>query len=352
MKNISKESVSLAKHIHDFLSVYAPSQKTQSAHTLKSYRHAISLYIDFLEAEKKVSPEKLCRDNFDRDTIEDWIRWIAESRGCSPATCNVRLSSLRVFLRYLSEKDVSSLYLFESASCIKRKREPHRRIKGMNKEAVHALMTAPDTSTVTGRRDLALIVTIYSTAARIDEILSMKVGQLHLDAQKPCANIIGKGNKTRTLYLLPKAVAHLKRYIKEHHGETPDPNAYVFYSRNAGKYGMLSQMAVSKRLKIYAAMAHRQYAGVPLDIHAHQLRHAKASHWLEDGMNIVQISFLLGHEQLETTMVYLDVTLEQELKALATLEDENDKYVPMKWKPNDNISLANFCGLRDINSKV
>ncbi len=66
---------------------------------------------------------------------------------------------------------------------------------------------------------------------------------------------------------------------------------------------------------------------VPMDLHAHQLRHAKASHWLEDGMNIVQISFLLGHEQLQTTMVYLDITIEQELKALATLEDENDKKV-------------------------
>ena len=58
---------------------------------------------------------------------------------------------------------------------------------------------------------------------------------------------------------------------------------------------------------------------------AAHLRHAKASHWLEDGMNIVQISSLLGHEQLQTTMVYLDITMEQELKALATLEDENDK---------------------------
>ena len=87
------------------------------------------------------------------------------------------------------------------------------------------------------------------------------------------------------------------------------------------------------------------YKKVPLDLHAHQLRHAKASHWLEDGMNIVQISFLLGHEQLQTTMVYLDITIEQELKALATLEDENDKKVPRKWK-NAKGGLAEFCGVK------
>ena len=78
---------------------------------------------------------------------------------------------------------------------------------------------------------------------------------------------------------------------------------------------------------------------MPLDLHAHQLRHAKASHLLEDGMNIVQISFLLGHEQLQTTMVYMDVTLEQKLKALATLEDENDKKVSKKWK---NVKKADW----------
>jgi len=61
----------------------------------------------------------------------------------------------------------------------------------------------------------------------------------------------------------------------------------------------------------------------------------------------VQISFLLGHEQVLTTMVYLDVTTEQEAKALATLEDENDRKVSKKWK-NGAGSLANFCGVRSI----
>ena len=77
------------------------------------------------------------------------------------------------------------------------------------------------------------------------------------------------------------------------------------------------------------------------------MRHAKASHWLEDGMNIVQISLLLGHEQLQTTMVYLDVTIEQKAKALATLEDENSRKAPKKWKDNKS-SLANLCGVKPI----
>jgi hypothetical protein len=64
-------------------------------------------------------------------------------------------------------------------------------------------------------------------------------------------------------------------------------------------------------------------------------------------MNIVQISFLLGHEQLQTTMVYMDITLEQELKALATLEDENNKKVSKKWK-NVKGGLPEFCGVKSM----
>jgi len=109
----------------------------------------------------------------------------------------------------------------------------------------------------------------------------------------------------------------------------------------------MSQTAVNKQLKKHARAAHEMCDEVPLNIHAHQLRHSKASHWLEYGMNIVQISFLLGHEQLRTTMVYITITIDQELKALATLEDENDKKVSKKWK-NGKGGLAEFCGVKPM----
>jgi site-specific recombinase XerD len=163
----------------------------------------------------------------------------------------------------------------------------------------------------------------------------------------PYAIIIGKGRKPRTLYLLPKAVAHLKHYIREYHGDSPNPESYVFYSRNTGPQTMMSQTAVNKRLKLHAVKAHKSCSDVPLNVHAHQLRHAKASHWLEDGINIVQISLLLGHEQLETTMVYLDITLEQKAEAFATLEDEKSRNVPKKWKGKES-TLSGFCGVRQI----
>ena len=344
---IGNEAIIISRYISDFLNIYAPSQKTSSEHTLKSYQMSLTLYISFLELIKKVNQTSLNRKCFERQFIEEWLGWLATIRKCSPETCNNRLASLRVFLKYLGSKDIQYLYLFNDACSIERRKCQKKKVEGLSRNAVKALMECPDTKTASGRRDLTFMILLYSTAARIDEILSLKIKQLHLEHDKPSATIIGKGNKVRTLYLLPKAVAYLRKYMKEIHGNNLNPESYLFYSRNTGSTGKLTQPAIAKMLRKYALAAHEICSDVPLTLHAHQFRHAKASHWLEDGMNILQISFLLGHEQLQTTMVYLDITLEQEAKALATLESENDKKIQPKWK-NSTGTLTDFCGVKRL----
>ena len=112
------ESILIARYINTFLNEYVPSQKTHSIHTLKSYQYALTLYIDFLETIKEISAESLCGACFSRTTIEVWLEWLMEQRGCSPKTCNSRLASLRVFLKYLGSREISLLYLFEDATRI------------------------------------------------------------------------------------------------------------------------------------------------------------------------------------------------------------------------------------------
>jgi site-specific recombinase XerD len=279
--------------------------------------------------------------------IEEWLSWLADSRGCGASTRNNRLAAIRAFLKHVAGKDAARVCLYQGAAAIGRANGGRRKVNGLSRDAVKVLMQAPDQATKTGRRDLALIVVLYATACRIDEALSLKVADLRLDGPKPSVAVTGKGGKTRTLYLLPKAVAHVKRHLAEWHGPSPDPDAYVFYSRNTGPKGKMTQPAVAKQLRKHAARARRECPEVPAKTHAHQVRHAKASHWLQDGMNIVQISFLLGHESIQTTMVYLDITTEQEASALATLEDEQDRNQPKKWATREG-GLAAFCGLRAL----
>jgi len=343
MKN-NKEAVTYSRYIATFLYDYAPNRLTNSEHTLKSYKDALILYVLFLESEG-ITPSGFTKVCFEKLYIEKWIRWLKDTRDCCPDTCNVRLASIRVFLEFIGSQDISLMYLYQDARSIKRQKCTRKKVSGLTRDAVTAMMSSPDPTTSIGKRDLVFMILLYATAARLDEVLSVKIKQLHTDEKKPYVTIVGKGQKTRTLYLLPRAVSHIKKYVHEVHGNPADPDSYLFYSRVGGKHAKMTGPAIDKRLKMYAKKARKVCVDVPLTIHAHQFRHAKASHWIEDGLNVVQVSLLLGHRHLETTMIYLDITTKEKAKALATLENENDGTIKKNWKNSDG-SLINLWGLK------
>lgn len=334
----------IARRISEFLYDYAPQFLTSSEHTLKGYKDSLILYFQFLQGND-ITPNNLNRHHLEKEWIEQWIIWLKDNRNNSPDTCNNRLASIRRFLEFLAEKDIRMEYLYQDARRIKRQKCSKKKVSGLTREAVTAMLEAPDTGTSIGRRDLVLLMLLYATAARLDEIRSIKLGHIHLDTAKPYINLYGKGQKIRTAYLLPRAVALVRAYIKEVHEPAGDPERLLFYSRVGGSYGKLTEVALDKRIKKYASIANSKCKDVPLKTHAHLFRHAKASHWIEDGISIVEVQFLLGHEQIETTMKYIDITTAEKVKALATLENENEKKVSKKWKKSDG-SLTDFCGLK------
>src|ERR1039457_6290253 len=105
----------------------------------------------------------------------EWLVWLGRNRKSSPETCNNRLAALRAFLKYLGSRDVSLLLLSQDASQIPRQKTFRKKINGMSKKAMQVLLSEPDIFTRRGRRDIVLLIIIYNTAARIDEILSMKI---------------------------------------------------------------------------------------------------------------------------------------------------------------------------------
>lgn len=339
----NNNAVRISRYMSEFLYDYAPNFLSHSSHTIKSYKEAITLYVRYLES-LGITPSTLDINHFDKEHIEGWMKWLINERNNCPDTCNVRLGSLRMFLQYLSGKDIAYLYLYQEAKLVKRMKCIKKKVNGLSREAVTAILNEADLTTRTGRRDYTLLMIMYGTAARIGEILGIKIKHLNMEGTKPFVHLHGKGGKRRTAYLLPRAVSNIQGYIREFHGFNPNPEDYLFYSRVGENKGMLTEPAIDKRIKKYAATANKKCNAVPPDTHAHQFRHAKASHWLEDGMNIVQISFLLGHENLNTTMKYLDVTNEEKIKALATLQTENERNMPKKWK-NDCCSLLDFLNL-------
>ena len=140
-----------------------------------------------------------------------------------------------------------------------------------------------DTSTKSGKFYFTLIVFLYATGARLDEALSLKTENLHLDDVHTHATIVGKGAKARTVYLLKEAADYLDKY-KDIFFKSERADGYFFFSRNGGSKAKLSQTAVQKALHKYAAIAHEACNDVPLDLHAHQFRNPnfnkiQTSHW-------------------------------------------------------------------------
>ncbi len=198
MKKIDDAPV-IARRIFELLYEYAPQFLTNSENTLKGYSDMLTLYFQYLE-ESGVTPSNLDRHNFEKDWIEKWILWLKESRRNSPETCNNRLDSLRRFLEYHAGKDIKMEYLYQEAKRIKLQKCPKRKEAGLSREAVTAILEAPDTATSIGRRDLVFLTLLYATAARMDEVLSIKIGHINLDANKPYINIYGKGDKLLTCF--------------------------------------------------------------------------------------------------------------------------------------------------------
>jgi site-specific recombinase XerD len=346
MSRNKDESAVISRLIGDWINNYLPSMKARSVKTIEAYENAISLYLTFLETEKIVSELKIIPDSFCYKNIERWLIWIRDVRNCCPATCNNRLAAIRAFLKYVAREIPKLAYLYQESMLIPQRKTYRKHIMGMTKKAMAAVLSIPNQDSRTGRRDLTLFSLMYDTAVRIDEILSLHIKDLHLDIERPSLTVIGKGSKLRTISLMPKTIQLLRRYIKDFHGLNPSPGSIVFYSRNTGPSGKMSQSGVNKQLKGYALIAHESCPEVPQTLHAHQIRHASASHWIDDGLNIVQISHLLGHSDINTTMVYLDISEEMKARALAKIADYSITTIPKEWKQDK--SLASRCGIKPI----
>lgn len=345
MKNPSEQALVASKLFSDWIGTYIPSIQAASPHSIRSYKTSVAMFISYLGNELGITPANFSAGCISADSISGWILWMKDSKKCSPSTCNARLSALRSFLRYLSSRDIMFLTSYLQSRSIHQQKTTRKKVSGVSLDGIRALLEQPKLNTDKGLRDYSIILTLYSCALRVSELLSLKIADIKMNIAKPYLSVVGKGRKIRTIPLLTKPLRLLRQYVDNHPGKD-NGDSYLFYSRTKGIDKPMTQRNVDKILKGYARIAHGVCADVPICLHAHQLRHAKASHWLGNGMNIAQISHLLGHDSINTTMVYLDITTEQESAALATLEDSVQKNAEKKWAGHKNSDLLTLFGIR------
>lgn len=343
------ESVLIALSIRNWITDYIPQKRGNSDHTRRAYTNALKLFIEFLESEKGVKHTELSSQDFSASIIRDWQAWLKNVRGCSNNTCNHRLACIRSFISYLGHCDLRFVKLENDVAEVKRMKAPKKGITEISKKAMKALFAAMPQVTKTGKRDLALFTLMYSTATRINEILSLRIEDIKLldKSAHSYIQVLGKGTKRRVIPIMKENVNIIKAYIQQFHGSTPNGEDLLFFSSHNGIKEKLTQEAIGKRLKLYAKKANSSCAEMPVNIHCHNLRSARATHWLEDGLNVVMIQKLLGHESITTTMDYVAVSYAQKSNALASLENDVLKSTVKQWKKTKTCdSLAELLGLK------
>lgn len=327
MMKIKKETRSLINHINNWLKVYLPQTRGYSSKTIESYETGLSLFIDFLELEKHIRINEFNETCFKRDVIEDWLTWLSSKRNNGKRTRDHRLAIIKSLLKYLKSKNRNLVGNYLDACEIRNISHGRgKKVEGLGKKAMKAFFAAIDCTTRTGKRDYAMFTFMYDTGCRVGEELNIKIKDLYLNVERPYVIVSGKGDKKRPLILSEKTVEIIRLYIKMFFSNDPNPEGYLFYSSHGGIFRQMSEDAINDRLYIISEKANKKCSEVPLHMHCHQIRHTAASHWLQDDINIAQISRYLGHESLETTRIYLGISREELEEALAKRENLIDEH--------------------------
>ncbi len=324
-----------SKYISDFISRYLPNEKGASGNTITAYRDTFVLLLNFTQNMKHVKIEKLTLEKITKETITEFLDWIQKERKCSNSTRNSRLAAIHSFYRYLQHESLDYLYECQKILSIKFKKTKMETVNYLTIEGIKLLLQQPDTTTSKGRRDLTLLSLMYDTGSRVQEVIDFTPSMLRLN--KPATiKIVGKGNKARLVPMLDAQTEHLKNYLKENRLDEPFANMYpLFFNSRKEK---LTRAGVNFIVQKYTKMARKENEMIiPEKISCHTLRHSKAMHLLQAGVNLVYIRDILGHVSIQTTEIYARADSKQKREALEkAYVNVNPDEEPM-WRKDENL---------------
>lgn len=327
-------------YLTSFLGKYLPGQKNLSPHTIASYATTFKLLFIFCEDKQGIKTEQLNMDFMRHDLITDYLDWLESDRGCSVSTRNQRLVAIHSFFRYVQRESPENLYEIQRILAIPNKKGPKTIVPFLTGVEMQILLEQPDTSTKEGFRDMVLMVVLYDSAARVQELADMKVKDVRL-SDPSIITLHGKGNKRRQVPIMGKTKGILEKYIAMHNynnymirGEQ-----YLFVNQ---KKQPLTRWGISYIINKYVGQAkNNPKFTVPFPITPHVFRHSKSMHLLQSGVNLIYIRDFLGHCDCSTTEIYARADTEMKRKAI---EKAYNDILPSKNEPSweDDTDLMLF----------
>ncbi len=304
---------SFAKYLTDFLSVYLIGQRNASKNTLYAYKDTFKLLLKYCQNEKGIAIERITIDLLTAELIKDFLNWLEQERKCSISTRNQRLAAIHSFFRYIQVEDPAGIYSFQKVISIPIKKSKKKVIEHLSPEVIKLILEQPDKNSVKGRRDLTLMSILYDTGARVQELIDIKINDIRLDSPS-VLSLTGKGNKVRRVPLMKNTAALIQKYLSENHLNIDWKNQYPLFSNS--QQNKLTKEGVSYILDKYVKMARTKSRAFPERVSPHVLRHSKAMHLLQAGVNLIYIRDYLGHVDLKTTEIYARTDTETKRKAI------------------------------------
>lgn len=302
----------LARALRGFFADHLPKVRGTSPHTLRSYRDAFTLLLRFLAKETRHSVATLDFSDLSPDHVLSFLHHLEAERHNGIATRNARLAAVHSFARYAAGSHPEHLELCQRLLAVPFKRARTRVVEYLEATELRALLDAPDRSTLDGRRDHALLLALFNTGARVQEILDLRPCDLQL-VRPFQVRLRGKGRKERLCPLWPHTVDLLRALMGEY---DVDPAATQPLFRNA-RGDPLTRFGVRYILRKHAEHARTTATTLSTKrVHPHAMRHTAAVHLLQAGVDMVTISHWLGHASVETTNRYAAVDLKTKRAAL------------------------------------
>ncbi|GAC1390694.1 MAG: tyrosine recombinase XerC [Candidatus Saccharimonadales bacterium] len=280
----------------DFLE-YLEIEQNRSQKTLRNYDHYLTRLSDFA-GEIQIQ-------DIDAELIRKWRLWLNRlgtntNSEMSKLTQNYHLIALRSFLKFCTKRDIPCL----ASDKIELARTKRKQVTFLNQEELERLFEQPNTETLPGARDRAILELLFSSGLRVSELVGLDKDDINLKRRE--FMVRGKGEKDRPIFISEESALWISRYI-EMRNDTVRP-LFVRYSGRkkvdiSGNFHRLTARSVQRMIARYALLA-----GILKHVSPHTMRHSFATDLLMNGADLRSVQALLGHSNISTTQIYTHVT--------------------------------------------
>lgn len=330
--------------VRAWLTVHLPRARRLSPHTIRSYKTALNTLLTYLRQARSLELAQISFDAIDHATIAGFTLWLTETRHLSASSANQRLAAIKSFLSFCAAEDPALVAIWLDVKRVRPARAPARTPEALTMPAVEALIHAPGQRTRRGLRDTTIILLLFDAAARIQEVLDLRVADIDTTVGHGRVTLTGKGRKTRTIPIMDKTGRHLDQYLSAFHPGTPRPEELLFYTIHAGQRQQMSQDNITYLLNKHAATVRPDCSDLPGKLHAHQLRHARAMQMLRAGVPLPHIKEFLGHANIATTSIYASADNQMVRDAIQQAAGTTPDLTPL-WEGDEDLILQ-LAGLK------